>query len=307
MAKFKVKKENLQKFIDLASCEGVVQFRDSKGIKKPLFSSFYIDVNPDGRIEVLTIDTVRKKIMADFVMHCPEVIEDGIIPLIDLDAIKLVLRGKGLPSAGYLIVSNKETVITIESEDGGDYYIIRQKGNEDIERMKDKQIVKKLKAWKDWHEFMPDGSLMLHHKVQKKDVPYTMRVKVNRDDLLKVIGDTTSITKDNKTQIVCDNGKLSAHKGEANAKIKSSHKIKYENLGDEILQFDSEFKGIQTIVPNLMKDIEFHIRAQGNKSTAIWIKSYDEKARIEANIAMISILPGEVELEVSEKKEEKSS
>lgn len=307
MAKFKVKKENFQKFIELASCEGIVQFRDSKGIKKPLFNSFYIDVNPDGRIEVLTIDTVRKKIMADFVMHCPEVIENGIIPLIDLDAIKLVLKGKGLPNVGYLIVSNKETVITIESEDGGDYYVIRQKGNEDIKRMQDKQVVKKLKLWKDWHEFMPDGSLMLHHKAQKKDVPYTMRIKVNRDDLLKVIGDTTSITKDNKTQFICNNGKLSANKGEANAKIKSSHVIKYENLGDEIIQFDSEFKGIQTIVPNLLKDIEFHIRSQGNKSTAIWIRSYDEKARIEANIAMISILPGEVDVEEPKKEEEKTS
>ena len=219
MAKFKVKKENLQKFIELASCDGAIQYRDSKAIKKSLFNSFYLDVNPDGRVEVLTIDTVRKKIMADFVMHVPEVIEGGIIPLIDLNAIKLVLKGKGLHNIGYLIVSNEETVITIESEDGGDYYIIRQKGNEDIERMKNKQIIKKLKAWKEWHKFMPDGSLMLHHAVKNVDVPYTMRVKVSYDDLLKVVGDTTSITKDNKTRLICNDGKLSAIKEKLTLKL----------------------------------------------------------------------------------------
>jgi hypothetical protein len=307
MAKFKVNKENLQKFVELTSCDGVIQFRDKKGIRKPLFNSFYIDVNPDGRIEVLTIDTVRKKVMADFLMYVPEVIEEGIIALQDLDAIKLVLKGKGLPNTGYLVVSNNETTITIESEDGGDYYVIRQRGNEDIERMQQKQIIQKLKAWKEWHEFMEDGSLMLHHKVKKIDVPYTMRIKVDRDDLLKVVGDTTSITKDNKTNIVCASGKLSANKGEANAKIKSGHNIKFENLGDDILEFDSEFKGIQTIVPNLFNDIEFHIRKQQNNSTAIWIKTYDAKAKIEANIALISILPGEVDEEVSKEKEAKAS
>lgn len=304
MVKFKIKKENLEAFIKLTACEGIVQFMSNKGVNKPLFNSFYVDVNPEGRIEVLTIDTVRKKIMADFIMGCEHIIEDGILPLTDLNAIKTVLRGKGLPNTGLLVVSNEETKIKIESDDGGDYYTIRQKGNEDIKRMEDKTVVSKLKAWKEWHEFLDDGSLILHHKTKSIDVPYTMRVKVDKDDLLKVIGDTISITKDDNTRLVCKGGKLYALKGKENAKIKSSHRIKYENLGDEILEFDSEFKRLQTIIPNLFKDIEFHVRAQQNKSTAIWIKSYDEKKHIEAHLALISLIPGEIdEEEVSDEAE----
>ena len=58
MAKFKVIKEVLKDFIEKCACVGIINFRDKKGVKKPLFSCFYLDVK-DGKIKPICLVCIK--------------------------------------------------------------------------------------------------------------------------------------------------------------------------------------------------------------------------------------------------------
>jgi len=313
MAIFTIEKENLKKFFDVCSMEGTIQFRDKKGIKKALFSSFYLIVEKD-RLEVLTVDPYRRKTDAHFIKTGILVSEEGTIPIMEQEAIMLCLKGKGI--SGLIEVSNKNTIITLETEK--DVYEIRQKGKIFLEELKDDvkaQVLKHLNSWKTWHVFEnieetdEEGNvikeyeqLFMNHPSAK--VPYPMRIKVNKEELLKIVGDTINIMKDNKTRLTFKDGVFKAFKGEANAKITSKHIVDYEPLLEEFVEFDQEFYNVQSIIPNLFDNIELNVRnVKANGTTAIFMRSIDEKSNIEANIGLVSIVKGGEE----EEKEEKSS
>lgn len=303
MAEFTIEKSNLKKFFDVCSMEGTIQFRDKKAIKKPLFSSFYLIVGKD-TLEVLTVDPYRRKTDAQFIKTGVVVHQEGTIPIMEHEAINECLKGKGI--SGLIAVSNKDTIVTLETEK--DVYEIRQKGKVFLEELKveDKaQVLKHLQDWKNWHQFetieeeTDIGSnqytqlFMNHPKVK---VPYPMRIKIKKEELLKIVGDTINIMKDNKTRLKFKDGVFKAFKGEENAKIKSRHEINYEPLLEEFVEFEEEFYNIQSIVPNLFDDIEFNIRrVDANKTISIFVRSIDEKLKIEANIGLVSIVKGSEE------------
>ena len=208
-----------------------------------------------------------------------------------------------------ITVSAKDTIITLESIK--DVYEIRQKGKIYLDELKKKdktQVLKHLENWKKWHQFDEKGMLIMHYsattkagKEVKQDVPYTMKIKVKKEDLLKVVGDTINIMKDNKTRLVFKDKKFLAFKGEENANIKSKHNIDYESLLEDHIEFDEEFYNIQSIIPNLFDNIELNVRrVNANKTVAIFVRSIDEKSKIEVSIGLISIIKGS-------KEEEKSS
>ena len=304
MAKFRIEKENFLKFLTKTSCQGVIKFRDGKAVKNPLFSCFYLDVNGD-KLEVLTIDTIKKKIQMNAIIRGIDVIDPGTITISDYKAITKVLQGRGL-GKGTLTVWNEGTKIFIESEKDG--YEIRQRENKDIEIFTEKKgrQIKKLNAWKNGHSFEVvekeiDGSIvkfegilvatLIDKKANKKiKIPFKTKIKVSKEDLSKVVGDALDITKDNKTLISFQDGVLKAFKGEANAGTKGKHTIEYEDLGDDLLDFEEDFYNIQTIVPNLFSKITFNIRrVETDNSIVIWIKSIDEKSKMEINIGLPSI------------------
>lgn len=293
MVEFSVDKDVFKKFLEVCCMQGTIQFRDNKGISKPLFSSFYLNVFED-RLEVLTVDPYTRKTRAEFILRDIIGIEQGEIPIIDFNAIMSCLGGKGI--SGLITVSNRDSIITLESDK--DVYEIRQKGRIFYDDLKDKEKVKTLNAlqmWKDWHQFDEQGMLHMYAEMKGKtvDAPYPMKLKVNKKDLLKVVGDTLNIMKDNKTKLVFHEGKFLAYKGEENAKIKSRHEIPYEPLLDDIIEFEDKFKKIQTVVPNLFDEIELNFRRiNADGSLAIFIRSIDEKLNIEINIGLISVLEG---------------
>ena len=59
--------------------EGMIQFKSGKGVKKNLFNFFFLDINPEGRLEVLAMDTVRNKTNIRVILSDVEVVENGVI------------------------------------------------------------------------------------------------------------------------------------------------------------------------------------------------------------------------------------
>lgn len=296
MTKFKIQKEEFKTFLKICSMEGSIQFRDNKAIKKPMFSAFTIVAGEDN-IKVLATDTHRKKTDALFIKKDVEVIEAGEIPITSYGMISKILKGKGI--SGEITVSNKNDILILDSEK--DVYEIRQKKSEDLEKLsKDTGIKKHLTEWLEWHKFDGEqGTLIMHHvsKTGKKTpVPYPTRIKVNKKDLLKVVGDTLDITKDNKTRLILKDGIFRATKGEANASISSKHTIEFTDEGLELVEFEEDFYSIQTIIPNLFDEIYLNIRrVKANKTITIYVTSYDEKSKIEVRLGLVSIIVGNLE------------
>lgn len=307
MTEFTINKGDLKKFFDVCSMEGTIQFRDKKGIKKPLFSTFYLNVKND-TLEVLTTDPYRRKTDARFIKRDVLTLAEGTIPILEIEAIMSCLKGKGI--SGLISVSNKDSIITLETSK--DVYEIRQKGKIFLDELKDKdkaQVLKHLDQWKTWHVFekvedelsvevTEQEQLFMNHP--KVKVPYPMRIKIKKEELLKVVGDTLNIMKDNKTRLKFEKGVLKAYKGEGNAKIKSKHEIAFESMLNEFIEFDEEFYNVQSIMPNLFDEIEFNIRrVNENKTIAIFVRSIDDKSKIEANVGLISIIKGGEEEKIS--------
>jgi len=288
MTKFKITKDRFKKFLEITACKGVIKFRDSKKIEQPLFSSFYLKAEGD-KLEVLTIDTIKKKIQLNNIISGVEVIEDGKIAISDYNAILDVLKGKGLDK-GIVTVFDEGVVLKIETDKDG--YEIRQKENKDLAKVSQKE--KYLRAWRKGHNINEKGILVASATDSKTKkivlAPFSMKITVNKDDLLKVVDDTVNLTKDNKTKLTFQDGVLKAFKGEENSRTKGKHIIPYEDVGENVIDFDEDFYNIQTIVPNLFGKITLNIRRiEADNTLAIWINSVDEKSKTEINISFTSI------------------
>jgi len=288
MTKFKITKDRFKKFLEITACKGVIKFRDSKKIEQPLFSSFYLKAEGD-KLEVLTIDTIKKKIQLNNIISGVDVIEDGKIAISDYNAILDVLKGKGLDK-GIVTVFDEGVVLKIETDKDG--YEIRQKENKDLAKVSQKE--KYLRAWRKGHNINEKGILVASATDSKTKkivlAPFSMKITVNKDDLLKVVDDTVNLTKDNKTKLTFQDGVLKAFKGEENSRTKGKHIIPYEDVGENVIDFDEDFYNIQTIVPNLFGKITLNIRRiEADNTLAIWINSVDEKSKTEINISFTSI------------------
>ena len=238
-----------------------------------------------------------------------DVLTPGVITISDYSAIVDVLKGRGLDK-GLLTVWNEENTIFIEGEKDG--YQIRQRENSDIEIFTKKKgsMIKYLNGWRKAHKFeteekeievdgqvvkfKEEGLLIATMKDPKTKemihIPFSIKIEVSKEDLLKVVADTVNLTKDNKTIISLQDGVLKALKGEANARTKGRHEIAFKDLGTELTDFEESFYNIQTIIPNLFDKIIFNIRrVETDNSLAVWIKSVDEKSKMEINIGLLSI------------------
>jgi hypothetical protein len=217
-----------------------------------------------------------------------KVIKSGVIPIIDSEAIIKVLGGRGVN--GEIVFYNKDNLIYIETDK--DQYEISQRENVDVKILKKKDIVKTLEIWVKTHDFDGDNDVLVLHHPTKGDYPYSMRLDVNKDDLLKVVGDSLNITKDNKTRLVFDEDEvLKGYTGANNSPIKSNHIIEYKDTGNELMFFDKDFYGIQSIIPNLFDKIELNFRYVETKDMIIvYIRSIDEKKNMEIHMSLTSII-----------------
>ena len=287
MVNFVVDSKIFKEYIEKCSMEGMIQFKSGKGVSKNLFNSFFLDINPEGRLEVIAMDTVRKKTSIRVILSDVEVVENGIIPIMDQEAISKVLGGKGV--SGNVNVYDRNSFIYIETDK--DQYEITQRDNPDVKIIRKKETVKVLEDWVKTHEFREeDGVLVLHHPT-KGDFEYPMRITVNKADFLKVVGDSINLTKDNKIRLQFEDGVLRGYSGASNSQIKGKHEIGFEDNNSELIAFDKEFYSIQTIIPNLFDHIELNIRYVKSKDMiVIYIRSIDVKKKMTIHMSLTSII-----------------
>ncbi len=287
MAVFNIKKDLLRDLIDIASMKGKVQFKNNKGVTKPLFESYKMDVNPENRLEVLAIDTVRKTTIENIILNKNiQIEEDGVIIISDYDAIDTCLKSKSLK--GDIKVSSMDNLIVLESEK--DTYEIDQRQNQTIKVLMEKDSLKKLNDFKTYYKFDEDGSLNLHHP-KAGIIPFPYRIKIKKEQLEKLSDDVINITKNNTTRIVYQNDKLYGLSGKGNANIKPTHELDFVNLGEDLIDLDYEFYSLQSIIPHLFDDIELFIRKIGAKDMIeLYIKSEDKKTGMKILMLILSIV-----------------
>jgi len=292
MTQFKIKKEEFAEFLKKCMFEGTVKFRDGKAVKAPMFSCFYLDVDED-QLEVLAIDTWRKKVRLNVIKSGVDVGEAGVITIQDPKIILDILGGKGLGKGSEITVRTDGIKLLIESDTDG--YEIKQKNNKDIKILQDEKFIKQLTGWKSTHYENDDGILqanLINPKTKEEiTLSFDTKLEITKDELLKVVSDSINITKDNKSRIVINNNILNILKGEANTNVKSVHNISYKDLGKAILNFSNEFYNMQTIIPNLYDKIIFNIRKiETNNTIGLQIVSEDPKSKIKVSVAIASIV-----------------
>jgi len=292
MTQFKINKKEFAEFLKKCMFNGTIKFRDGKAVNKPMFSCFYLDVD-ENQLEVLAIDTWRKKVRLNVIKSGVEVGEPGVITIQDPQIILDILNGKGLGKSAEITVRTDGIKLLIESDTDG--YEIKQKNNKDIKILQDEKFIKQLTGWKSTHFENEDGlvqaNLIDPKTKQKVTLTFDTKIEVDKEELLKVVDDAINITKDNKTKIVIENKFLNIFKGEANSKVKSVHSIPFKALSEAILNFSNDFYNMQTIIPNLYDKIIFNIRRIAtNDSIALQIASEDPKSKIKVVVAIASIV-----------------
>jgi len=309
MTQFKIKKEEFAEFLRKCMFIGTIQFRKGKAIRRPMFSCFYLDVDTFvvevedeqgnkkdetiGQLEVLAIDTGRKKVKLNVIKTGVEVIETGVITIQDPIIILNILEGKGMGKDAMISVRTDGVKMFIESETDG--YEIKQRNNSDIKTLQDANLITKLTTWKSTH-FENDEGILTFTAIDPKTneeviVSFDTKLEIDKKDLLKVVDDTINLTKDNESKIVMQDSIIHILKGEANANVKSMHNIPFKDLGTAVLNFSNDFFSMQTIIPNLYDKIVFNIRKiAANNSIALQIVSEDAKSNMKVIVAIASII-----------------
>lgn len=282
-----------KKFLESVSMKGTYQFMKRKAVTKMFFDSYFLDVNPENKLIVLTLNKARNT-SAKFTLEDVNVIEDGIIPITDAETIIDVLSTKGLGDD--LEIESKDTIMTIN--DGKTAIEIEQRESKDTEELKNTNIVKQLEDWDNLHEHNDDGILVISAKKHPKlenDLPYKMQLKIKKSELIPLIGTTLKLTKDNKTALVFD-GKFRAHSVQANSRIRLKNTDIECKINGEPFEFEYECYSLQSILPNLFDDIEINLKTAKAKDDDvmksylnIYIVSKDPKLKMETIIAFSSI------------------
>jgi len=292
MVKFKIKKERLLEFLSSASMMGTYSFTSGKATKRAFFDSFFMDVHPEGKLVVLTLNKSRNT-SAKFTLKDVDVVEDGIIPITDAEAIISVLKQNSVKSD--LNIDSEGSIMTVS--DGKSTIEIEQRESKTIDELKKDNIVAQLKQWDDYHEFNEEGTLVIskRHPQLKQDLPYPFRLVVKREELLPLIGTTLNLTKDNKTALIFD-GTFRAKSVQANSRIKlKDTKITATAVGTPF-NFEYEFYSLQAILPNLFDTIDINMKIAKAKEDDVlksylnlYIVSREPKTNIETIIAFSSI------------------
>lgn len=289
MTKFIVKKKEFRQFLDVACMKGTIHFRDSKKVKNKLFPSFDLKVTKyQGRdaLKAIALDPHSKKARARFVLTGITIKEEGSIPITDYDILKNVLKRKGLPKGNIMVEAEGSTIelTNIKTEDS---YTVRQQMDDSYEiySSDNEKLAKQRNQLKAWDEMcsIKDGELF----IDKGDgIEFPTHLKMKKTDLEKITDDAIHLTQDNKTPFVFDGEQLLGKKGKGNSNVKSKHPIPVDVIkGEE--EFDCSFYNIQSIIPNMFREIEFFTK-QGAKSTSMWIRSTHQN--IDANVSLASVI-----------------
>jgi len=281
MVKFYIKAKDLKNLIDGVSCKGTLQFKSKGKTEAPLFGAFFIDVDKaNNKISVLTIDTFFSQIK-QYAEANAKVEEEGVIEVTDKKYFDKLFSSIDLEKP--VSVESDGNVIIVENQDG-DWYRRRIVGDKNLDEVNEK--MNQLFDWMKSHELVEviaedELGNAVKRKVWKFTVPqgsatYPMRIKTNKKNLQKFVGDAINLTKDNDTIIISKDGEITIHSGKPNSTNQSRHRLEYENIGEEIIDFAVKFSALQAIVPNLQDEVILNFRMTGGKTIVLRIESMNK-------------------------------
>jgi len=271
MVKFTIKTKDFKKFLDAVSCKGTLQFKSKGKVDAPLFSAFFIEVDDkENKLRVLSLDTYFNKIK-QLASIGAKVEEGGIIEITDKSVFDTIF--KNLDGAKPIIVSCDGDAIYIESQEG-DWYKRRIVGDKALDEITNKE--KELNAWKDSHDLVSqEGIGVWRITLGTASAIYPMRIKVKKDDLKKFVADAVTLTKDNNTIIISEGENIEIWSGTPNSTNQSKHRVPFENIGKEIIDFSVKFSALQGIVPNLQDEIILNFRKTSEDTVVLRIETMD--------------------------------
>jgi hypothetical protein len=290
MVKFTLRNSDLIAFLERCTCKGVVLITSTEKSTKNFFDYFYMDIikgdeDEEGYIQVKAIDSEERRMFIKHTLNNVDVEKAGRFAVTDADLLLSVL--KSIPSTREIVFQLIEegAVLKIETKEGKPYFgaKIRQVSlQEDLESTLESNNTE-LSKWDSFNSFdeeaqcpkytVPDGTALFNTKVI-----------LNKQELLKILKDSISLTKDQDLKV-----SMSKVKKVWCLKVVSGKKAddiimtaEFDKTIENPIPFeDMVLTNLHPIIGHLFNESTFYFRIAGDGALKFWVTS--EEGNIELN------------------------
>ena len=226
------------------------------------------------QLTVLSIDNYFRSVK-QLATISAKVEEEGVIEITDKKTFDVIFDSVDVEKP--IQISSDGSAIYVENQDG-DWYKRRIVGDKSLEEIFEKKD--ELFNWVEQHSLVKvDGKDVWKFTPEQGSALYPMRIKTTRKNLMKFVKDTLKLTKDNATVILSENGTITISTGQPNSTTMAKHKLEYESIGTELINFAVKFSALQAIVPNLLEDVILNFRMQSSGIVVMRIESFDKNMK----------------------------
>lgn len=297
MVKFTLRNSDLIAFLEKCTCKGVVLITSTDKTTKNFFNYFYMDIVKGadeetlGYIEVKAIDSEERRMFIKHTLNNVQVDKAGRFAVTDADLLLSVL--KSIPSARDIVFKlvEKGAVLKIETKEGKPYYgsKIRQISlSEDMETTLENNNTE-LAKWNSYHSF-DEKAKCPRYTIPEGTALYSAKLTLNKQELLKIIKDSISLTKDQDLKL-----SMTKVKKVWEFKIVSGKKAddiimtaEFDKTIDNPIPFeDLILTNLHPIINHLFNISTFYLRIAGDGALKYWITS--SEGNIELNFNSSSI------------------
>lgn len=293
MVKFTLRNSDLIAFLEKCTCKGVVLITSTDKTTKNFFNYFYMDIvkgedeETPGYIEVKAIDSEERRMFIKHTLNNVEVETAGRFAVTDGDLLLSVL--KSIPSARDITFQLVEdgAVLKIETKEGKPYFgsKIRQVSlQEDMELTLNNNNTE-LGKWDSYHSYDEKADCP-RYTVPEGTALYNTKLTLNKQELLKVLKDSVSLTKDQDLKI-----SMSKVKKVWGLKITSGKKaddIIMTAIFDKTIENPIPFEdliltNLHPIINHLFNISTFYLRIAGDGALKYWITSSEGNIELNFN------------------------
>jgi len=293
MVKFTLRNSDLIAFLEKCTCKGVVLITSTDKTTKNFFNYFYMDIVKGadketlGYIEVKAIDSEERRMFIKHTLNNVNVETAGRFAVTDGDLLLSVL--KSIPSARDITFKliEKGAVLKIETDGGKPYYgaNIRQVSlQEDMELTLENNNTE-LGKWDSYHTFDEKANCP-RYTIPEGTALYSTMITLNKQELLKVLKDSISLTKDQDLKL-----SMSKVKKDWLFKITSGKKaddiimtVKFDKSIENPIPFeDLILTNLHPIINHLFNISTFYLRIAGDGALKFWITSNEGNIELNFN------------------------
>lgn len=297
MVKFSLINSDLIAFLEKCTCKGVVLITSTEKTTKNFFNYFYMDIVKGvkageedeedilGYIEVKAIDSEERRMFIKHTLSNVDVKKAGRFAVTDANLLLSVL--KSMPSAREIVFEliEKGNVLKIETKEGKPYFgaNIRQ-----ITLHEDLQVTlehnnSELSKWDSYHTFDEKANCP-RYTIPEGTALYNTTLFLTKQELLKVLKDSISLTKDQDLKL-----SMSKTKKVWNLKVSSGKKAddiimtaEFDKTINKPITFEDKIiTNLHPIIGHLFNTSTFYFRIAGDGALKYWVTS--EEGNIELN------------------------